>query len=570
MNLQSKKKGIFANDLLPQIQVLLTMTKSPLLSVEDFSVEFTTDEGVVRAVNSSSFELMPGETLGIVGESGSGKSVTALALMGLLGKNNSRITNGKAWFEHPQFGRVDLLSMTQKNMQSTRGRHLTMIFQEPMTSLNPVQKCGTQVEEVLVWHKLSTQKEAKNKVFSLFEEVRLPNPERVYKAYPHELSGGQRQRVMIAMAIACKPTLLIADEPTTALDASVQESILDLMMHLQKKFGMAIIFITHDLEVVSRVASKVAVMLKGNIVEKGTVNQIFNNPTHNYTRALLACRPSEKNNPRRLPTITDFINNQVDFASTDVEQKGQNRNKTSSVPILVINDLVVRFVTRRNFFGTPLQHFEAVRNVTLKVFGGETLGLVGESGCGKTTLARSIMRLVEPSQGKMIYKGKDLMALTPAELKKFRSMLQLVFQDPYSSLTPGLAVGNAILEPMKVHGILANDRQRIEKIYHLLQRVGLEMKHYKRYPHEFSGGQRQRIAIARALALDPEFLICDEAVSALDVSVQAQVLNLLNDLKDDFGLTYIFISHDKAVVKYMSDRILSMENGLIVSEVSSA
>ncbi len=543
------------------------MTKLPLLSVEDLSVEFTTDNSIVRAVNSSNFDLMYGETLGIVGESGSGKTVTALALMGLLGKNSSRVTSGKAWFEHPKFGRIDLLSMTKERLQSTRGRHISMIFQEPMTSLNPVQRCGAQVEEVLIWHGQSGKKGAKPKVLSLFEEVRLPNPERIYTAYPHELSGGQRQRVMIAIAIACNPTLLIADEPTTALDASVQDSILELLLFLQKKFGMAIIFITHDLEVVSRVAANVAVMQKGNIVEKGAVDNIFNNPTHNYTRALLACRPSEKNSPIRLPTVADFINNKIGFEPRKSHPISRGFNDSAAIPILEIKDLVTRFVTKRSIFGTPLKHFEALRSVSLRVYPGETLGLVGESGCGKTTLGRSIMRLVEPSMGKMIYKGTDLMAMTPAELRKFRSKLQIVFQDPYSSLTPGMAVGNAILEPMRVHGLLGNDRQRTEKIQHLLERVGLDAKHFNRYPHEFSGGQRQRVAIARALALEPEFLICDEPVSALDVSVQAQVLNLLNDLKDDFGLTYIFISHDKAVVKYMSDRIVLMENGKVVSEV---
>jgi len=542
------------------------MTKPPLLSVENLSVEFSTDEGVVNAVKNSSFQLQPGETLGIVGESGSGKSVTALALMGLLSKNNSRVTSGRAWFEHPDFGNVDLLTLTGKQFQSTRGKHVTMIFQEPMTSLNPVQRCGQQVEEVILWHKQSTPVEAKKKVISLFEEVRLPNPERIYKSYPHELSGGQRQRVMIAMAVACNPALLIADEPTTALDASVQESILELILHLQKKFGMAVIFITHDLEVVSRVASKVAVMLQGNIVENDDVNNIFRRPSHPYTRALLACRPSDAHRPHRLPTISDFINNKEQTNSHEQKPHKARKKIIDAVPILEINNLVTKFVTKRSFFGAPTEHFEAVRQVSLKVYMGETLGLVGESGCGKTTLGRSILRLVEPSEGRMYYKGTDIAALTPSELKSFRPKLQIVFQDPYSSLTPGFAVGKAILEPMKAHGILASDNQRNEKIFYLLEKVGLEKEHYWRYPHEFSGGQRQRIAIARALALEPEFVICDEAVSALDVSVQAQVLNLLNDLKDDFGLTYIFISHDKEVVKYMSDRIISMEKGKIISE----
>lgn len=545
-----------------------SMQQKPLLTVESLSVEFTSEEGVVQAVREVSFSLGAGETMGLVGESGSGKSVTALSIMGLLSRRAARVTGGHIWFEHPELGRLDLLQLSDRQMQQVRGRHIGMIFQEPMTSLNPVKRCGEQVEEVLLWHRQARGGEAKQRVLKLFEEVRLPQPERIFRAYPHQLSGGQRQRVMIAMAIACKPRLLIADEPTTALDVTVQNSILDLLQQLQQSHGMSVIFITHDLGVVGLIASRAAVMLRGSIVEQGSIKKIFKSASHPYTRALVACRPGRGDRPLRLPVVKDFLEAGDDLPEVFIEASEARRKRHHRIyaqePVLEVNDLTTRFVTRRSFFGKALRHQDAVDGVSFSVYCGETLGLVGESGCGKTTLGRSIMRLVEPSGGRIIYRGIDLAALSAAGLKKFRPRLQIIFQDPYSSLTPGMPIGKAIVEPMRVHGILANERERREKVLSLLERVGLEARHFYRYPHEFSGGQRQRIAIARALALQPEFIICDESVSALDVSVQAQVLNLLNELKEDFNLTYIFISHDLSVVRYMADRILVMQAGKMV------
>lgn len=544
------------------------MLHKPLLRVENLSVEFKTDQGIVRAVSHVSFDLMYRQTLGIVGESGSGKSVTALAIMGLLSKSTAKITSGHIWFDHPDTGPTDLLSLSEHGLQKIRGRHMGIIFQEPMTSLNPVKRCGEQTGEVLLWHKQASATQARKRVLKLFEEVMLPDPERVFKSFPHMLSGGQRQRVMIAMAMACNPCLLIADEPTTALDVTVQKSILELMKQLQQSYGMSVIFITHDLGVVASMANKAAVMLQGEVVEQGSVNHIFKNPKHPYTAALIACRPGTGNRALRLPVVDDFIKSGPNFReivteSADMRQS-RHQNIYSKEPLLEVNQLSTSFVTRRNIFGKPLDRHHAVDQINFSVFEGETLGLVGESGCGKTTLGRSIMRLVEPSAGNALYRGKDLRLLTQAELQKFRRKIQIIFQDPYSSLTPGLAIGKAIMEPMQVHGLHGNHRQRKTKTIEILEKVGLEEKHFNRFPHEFSGGQRQRIAIARALALDPEFIICDEAVSALDVSVQAQVLNLLNGLKESFGLTYIFISHDLSVVKYMADRIMVMKMGKLI------
>lgn len=544
------------------------MLKNPLLSIENLSVEFSSDAGTVQALQNISFQMFPGETLGLVGESGSGKSVTALSVMKLLPQSNSRITGGKILFDHPKMGIVDLLSLSETQMQQVRGRHISMIFQEPMTSLNPVKRCGPQVEEVLLVHGKATQNTVKKRVLDLFTEVQMPNPERIYKAWPHELSGGQQQRIMIAMAVACNPLLLIADEPTTALDSRVQESILMLMENLQTSHGMAVLFISHDLKVVSRISRHMGVMYNGSLVECRPKEELLAQPLHPYTKALIACKPNPKSRPLRLGVVDDFLADSLQKEKIAVEDPFARQQRHallySAEPILKINQLHVHYPTARNILGKPTRFHKAVQDLSFEVFAGETLGLVGESGCGKTTLGRAVMRLVDPTSGVMVYKGTNLANLNGRALKAFRKKIQVIFQDPYSSLTPGLQIGKAIVEPMRTHRILKTDKERQTAVFELLERVGLEENHFFRYPHEFSGGQRQRIAIARALALQPEFLICDEAVSALDVSVQAQVLNLLNSLKNDFGLTYLFISHDLNVVKYMSDRILVMQNGQLV------
>jgi len=546
----------------------MTPTPIPLLSVENLSVEFLSDADVVKAVQNISFDLHKGQTLGLVGESGSGKSVTALSVMGLLSKTNARITSGKIWFQHPQWGRTDLLTLSEERLGKVRGLFISMIFQEPMTSLNPVKRCGLQVEEVLRWHRVANSKEARRRVLELFEEVKLPNPARVFGAWPHELSGGQQQRVMIAMAMACNPVLLIADEPTTALDAKVQSSILDLMVHLQQKHAMSMIFITHDLGVVSRIASNAAVMLNGRIVESGPVGDLLSNPGHPYTKALIACRPKPGMRPLKLAVVSDFETPREPTSLALSEHPADRAKRHLSIfsqkPLLKVQGLKTHFVTKRNLFGKAQKYFEAVENLSFEIFKGETLGVVGESGSGKTSLGRTLIRLIDPAAGRITYQGSDLTNVSGSKLKDFRRKIQIIFQDPYSSLTPGVQIGAALMEPMRVHKILNNDKERKRKVVGLLERVNLEERHFYRYPHEFSGGQRQRIAIARALVLNPEFIVCDEPVSALDVSVQAQVLNLLNDLKRDFGLTYLFISHDLPVVRYMSDRILVMHNGKLV------
>lgn len=546
------------------------MQKSPLISIRNLSIGFETDEGFVQAVEHVNFDLQVGETLGLVGESGSGKSVTALSVMRLLPRRTSRITSGEIIFQHPEKGEIDLLRLSEPEMQHIRGNFIGMIFQEPMTSLNPVKRCGEQVMESILWHKKSGEKDARNKVIQLFEEVKLPDPRKTLRKYPHELSGGQRQRVMIAMAIACDPLMLIADEPTTALDVTVQKNILQLIGELQTRHNMSVLFISHDLGVIHEVADYAAIMRKGEIVESGKVKELFRNPQHPYSKGLVACRPGIHIRPYYLPVVADFEKN-GDYGKgfVAIEEEPEERLKRhdkiySQSPVLEVKGLRAGFVTRKNFWGKPKDWFHAVDDVSLSVYKGETLGLVGESGCGKTTLGRTLLRLFEPISGQVVYKGTDLAKLKSDALRKLRPRIQIIFQDPYSSLTPGMQVGNAMLEPMRIHGIEKNDRERKTRILDLLARVGLEEKHYYRYPHEFSGGQRQRICIARALALQPDFIICDESVSALDVSVQAQVLNLLNDLKREFDLTYIFISHDLSVVKFMSDRVMVMQNGKIV------
>jgi peptide/nickel transport system ATP-binding protein len=450
-----------------------------------------------------------------------------------------------------------------------------MIFQEPMTSLNPVFTCGYQVREAIVLHQKASKAEAKRKTIALFKEVQLPRPESVFDSYPHQLSGGQKQRVMIAMALSCNPELLIADEPTTALDVTVQKMILQLLLKLKEQRNMAMIFISHDLAVISEIADEVAVMYRGEIVEQGTVNEIFHNPQHAYTKGLLACRPSPERQLKRLPVVSDFLTPGADtdlphlldinqYNHAEIEKR--RSRLYSQPPLLQVKNLCTWYPVQQSMFGKPKSFVKAVDNISFDVYKGETLGLVGESGCGKTTLGRSILRLVEPSSGQVIFDNKDITTLSRPALTRIRKDIQIIFQDPYSSLNPRLTIGNAILEPLEVHGLFANTAERKAHVLNLLQRVDLKPEHFNRYPHEFSGGQRQRIVIARALALQPKFIICDESVSALDVSVQAQVLNLLRELQDEFGLTYIFISHDLAVVKHISDRMIVMNNGKIEEE----
>lgn len=540
-----------------------------LLHVNHLSIHFRTEEGEVRAVEDLNFELRKGEVLGIVGESGSGKSVSSLAIMGLLSANAS-IPQGEIQFYGRKAEGENLLQLSEDQYQSMRGKEFSMIFQEPMTSLNPVMCCGDQVVEAIQLHQKLSYSEAKEQCLQWFEEVQLPRPEKIFKSYPHEISGGQKQRVMIAMAISSKPKLLIADEPTTALDVRVQKTILDLLLQLQKKLGMSMIFITHDLGVIAQVAQRVLVMYRGQLVEQGEVKQIFKNPHQAYTQGLIHCRPSTEQRPKQLATIDHFLQQEQqkkafvpEYITTEMRQQ-QHQKMYAQPPLITVRNLSTSFITARNWLGKPTQELKAVSDVSFEVYPGETLGLVGESGCGKTTLGRSLLQMIESKSGSVIYNNIDLKALSDKALRNLRKEIQIIFQDPYSSLNPRLSVGEAILEPMLVHRIYDSKKEARAKVIELLERVNLGEQHYHRYPHEFSGGQRQRIVIARSLALKPKFVVCDESVSALDVSVQAQVLNLLNELKQDFGLTYVFISHDLSVVKYMSDRIMVMQNGNLV------
>ena len=533
-----------------------------LLSVEDLTISFGTGERLRPAVKRVSFSLEKGDSLGIVGESGSGKSITALSIMQLL-PPQARIDSGRI-----EFYGDDLLRSGGRRIRDIRGRRISMIFQEPMTSLNPVMRCGRQVAEILVRHQRLSDKVARQKTLELFERVRLPRIEEIYRAYPHEVSGGQKQRVMIAMAIANKPDLLIADEPTTALDVTVQREIINLLVGLREAYGMGLLFISHDLAVVSQVAERLAVMYQGEIVEQGPAREIFQNPQHPYTKGLLACRPPLDSRPERLMTLDEFMGSDKEprkvLHDRQADRKSTQEKMFGQPPLLKVEALEKLYPLKKSLIGKPKEFVRAVDRVSLEVYPGETLGLVGESGCGKTTLGRTILRLIEPDSGRIYFSEKDMRGLNRSQLRKARQEMNIIFQDPYSSLNPRMSIGEAIMEPMVVHGRGNSRAERRKMVMELLVRVGLQEEHYYRYPHEFSGGQRQRIVIARALSLNPKFIICDEAVSALDVSVQARVLNLLNDLKKAFGFTYIFISHDLSVVRYMSDRIMVMKDGQIV------
>ena len=532
------------------------MTTTPLLRIENLAISFNENE----VIHHISYHLNANEILGIVGESGSGKSVSSLAILGLLPKDISK-TTGAIHFQN-----ADLTQINQKAFQDIRGNKIAMIFQEPMSSLNPSMRCGPQVEEILIQHTHLSQSEIKQRVLELFEQVKLPEPQRVYKSYPHEISGGQKQRVMIAMAIACEPDILIADEPTTALDVTVQKEIIVLLKELQAKTQMSIIFITHDLALISEIAHRVLVMYKGDIVEQGAAESIFNNPQHIYTKALINSRPSLEIRLKTLPTIQDYLDNTFSETIITSEDRQQAHKKLyNQAPILEVINLEKEYISRSGFFGKK-ETFKAVNQVSFKIYEGETLGLVGESGCGKSTLGNTILQLDKATAGTILYKGKDITNLSTNAMRALRKDIQIIFQDPYASLNPRLTVGQAILEPMTVHKLYKNKAERKAKVLDILNRVGLSEDYFNRYPHEFSGGQRQRIGIARTIALQPKLIVCDESVSALDISVQAQVLNLLNELKDKFGFTYIFISHDLAVVKYMSDQLIVMNKGEIVEK----
>ena len=542
-----------------------------LLRIENLSVNFTTEGRTTEAVKNISLNVNRGEIVALVGESGSGKSVTSLSILQLLPQPPAIYAGGKILFEDNS-KTVDLLSLSSEQLRSIRGAKISMIFQEPMTSLNPVMTCGKQVTEALLVHNKLSASAAKEQVIDWFRKVKLPQPERIFSRYPHQLSGGQKQRVMIAMAMCCHPSLLICDEPTTALDVTVQKTILDLIKELQQQENMGVIFITHDLGVVAGIADRVAIMYKGEIVEEGPTKTIFQAAQHPYTKALIACKPSVHAKGERLPTVSDFFN-----ASAANPNSGKKLHITSErqslqtdvQKLVEVDNLIVQFRAKTNFIGNSTSFVNAVDDVSFSVYKNQTIGLVGESGCGKTTVGRTLLRLIEPTSGKIFFNGKDITSLPPDKIIELRKDVQLVFQDPYSSLNPRLTIGSAIAEPMAIAGVEEDKHRRKKRVAELLEKVNLSPSMMNRYPHEFSGGQRQRIVIARSLSLSPDFLVCDESVSALDVSVLAQVLNLLNDLKNELGLTMLFISHDLSVVRYMCDRILVMKAGKLVESGSA-
>ncbi|NCT16935.1 MAG: ABC transporter ATP-binding protein [Flavobacteriia bacterium] len=534
------------------------MNTLPILKVKNITIAFKAKNTWNTMVHGVSFSLFENEILGIVGESGSGKSVTALSIMGLLPEKVSKISEGTILYEEK-----DLIKYSKKQWQKLRGNQISMIFQEPMSALNPSMTCGKQVAEILKIHCDSSHKEAKKQTLILFNKVKLPRPEDIFNSYPHQISGGQMQRVMIAIAIACKPNILIADEPTTALDVTVQKEIIALLKDLQKETNMSIIFISHDLSLVSEIADRALVMYQGKIVEQGAIAQLFHSPKHQYTKALLHTRPSLTKRAERLPTIADFLENRFATNIISAQERAIRHKKLyKQKPLLEVINLEKEYFSNAGFFKKKTI-VKAVNDLSFKLFEGETLGLVGESGCGKSTLGKAILQLEKATKGSIKYRGKEISNLSEADFRRFRKEIQIIFQDPYSSLNPRVLIGEAILEPMKVHHLHKNNKTRKAKVIEILKQVGLTEAYFYRYPHELSGGQRQRIGIARTIALEPKLIICDESVSALDISVQAQVLNLLNDLKEKYGFTYIFISHDLAVVKYMADQLLVMNAGKI-------
>ncbi len=530
----------------------------PLVQIQNLQISFTQENNSVQAVKNISFDIPRGKITALIGESGSGKSVTALSFMQLLPKQAT--IKGEMLFSEDGTATQSLANISEDDMRKMRGNKIAMIFQEPMTSLNPVHTCGAQVMESLMLHKKISKQQAKEEAIALFTKVELPVPAEMINRFPHQISGGQKQRVMIAMAMSCSPALLIADEPTTALDVRVQKNILQLLKNLQAENDMAILFITHDLSLVADVADEIVVMYKGELVEKGNAKTVLANPQHNYTKALLACMPTPISKGKRLSVIDDFMN-EKNVEVKNIESKIIN---TSQEIVLKVENLKVYFPFKKNMFGKVTEHYKAVDDVSFKIYKNETVGLVGESGCGKTTLGRAILHLVKPTSGNILFCGKDIAKATAEEMRLLRKELQIVFQDPYGSLNPRLSIGDAIVEPMNVHGLSSSKNERKEKAIHLLEQVNMPADVFNRYPHQFSGGQRQRICIARALALNPNFLIFDESVSALDVSVQAQVLNLINDLKEAYNFTSIFISHNLSVIHYISDRVMVMNKGKII------
>ncbi|RMB59228.1 ABC transporter ATP-binding protein [Dokdonia sinensis] len=528
-----------------------------MLTVKNLKIQFERQGKYHTVVHGIDFELNKNEILAIVGESGSGKSISTLAILSLLPKKKAVISGDI------DFNDQELSTFSEKEFRKIRGNKISMIFQEPMSSLNPSMKCGAQVTEILLQHTDVSRARAKEETITLFNKVKLPRPEEIFNTYPHEISGGQKQRVMIAMAIACKPDILIADEPTTALDVTVQKEIILLLKELQQETGMSVIFISHDLALVREIADRVMVMYQGEIVESAFAKAIFQTPKHQYTKALLSARPSLDSRLKVLPTISDFLNGtpKTEVITTD-QRSRKHKDIYAQKPLLEVVNVEKTYFSSSGLFAKN-KAVRAVDDVSFKLYEGETLGLVGESGCGKSTLGKAILQLDPATKGSILYKGIDITKLKGKALRNLRREIQIIFQDPFASLNPRLTVGQAIIEPMDVHKLYGSKPERKEKVMELLERVGLEREHYNRYPHEFSGGQRQRIGIARTIAVQPKLIICDESVSALDISVQAQVLNLLNELKEGYNFTYIFISHDLAVVKYMADQLVVMQSGKI-------